>query len=282
VYRKISLNSASSNVNFIGTRINGVSALIEVSPNTTSPDTGYPAAFPAASYSESQTISTPAPSGTVGVFDAADFLAVFQEDSSLDKVPIFNLLLTPGITNNAVLSEALAFCERKLAFFIMDPPIEDVADPPTDWVGDFLQNSSGTGDTDGNVAPQSANGALYFPYLLSSNPVTGQPTTVTGAAFALPPSGYVAGVYAATDSSRGVWKAPAGLATTLLDTTGVVTPGGLMTDSRQGVLNLIGVNCIRTFPGAGTVVFGARTMVSSQPRLPAMDLCSDAAHGALS
>jgi phage tail sheath protein FI len=60
-----------------------------------------------------------------------------------------------------------------------------------------------------------------------------------------------------------VWKAPAGLATTLLDTTGVVTPGGLMTDSRQGVLNTIGVNCIRSFPGAGTVVFGARTLVSA-------------------
>jgi len=72
----------------------------------------------------------------------------------------------------------------------------------------------------------------------------------------------VAGIYASTDSSRGVWKAPAGLATTLLDTTGVVSTG-VMTDARQGVLNNIGVNCIRSFPGTGTVVFGARTLVSA-------------------
>jgi hypothetical protein len=197
------------------------------------------------------------------VFNPADFLKVFQEDSSLDKVQVFNLLLTPGVVNNAVLSEALAFCERKLAFFIMDPPQIDVADPPTNWVGDFLGNTAG--DTAGNVAPQSSNGALYFPYLLSSNPVTGLPTDVTGKnLFTLPPSGYVAGIFAATDTSRGVWKAPAGLATTLLDTTGVVA-GGLMTDSRQGVLNNIGVNCLRSFPGAGTVVFGARTLVSANP-----------------
>jgi phage tail sheath protein FI len=258
VYRKVWI-TPTTNPNFIETRINGVSSLVTVSPSG-----AYPATFTAGS----ATINQLAPANTVGVFSAADFTAVFQEDSSLDKVQIFNLLLTPGIVNNLVLSEALAFCERKLAFFIMDPPKEDVADPPTDWVGDFLQNSSGTGDTDGNVAPQSPNGALYFPYLLSANPITGLTADpITGVPFSLPPSGYVAGVYAATDSSRGVWKAPAGYATTLLDTTGVVTPGGLMTDSRQGVLNLIGVNCIRSFPGAGTVVFGARTLVSANNAL---------------
>jgi len=259
VYRKISLvtSSSSPNPNFIETRINGISALITVAASTS-----YPAAFPSPSYAETETMSTPAPAGAVGVFSASDFAGVFQEDSSLDKVQIFNLLLTPGIVNNAVLSEALAFAERKLAFFIMDPPEEDGADPPTNWVGDFLQNPSGTGDTDGNVAPQSPNGALYFPYLRSSDPVTGLSTDVAGDPFTLPPSGYVAGIFAATDASRGVWKAPAGLATTLLDTTGVV-PSGLMTDARQGVLNLIGVNCIRSFPGSGTVVFGARTLVSA-------------------
>ena len=60
-----------------------------------------------------------------------------------------------------------------------------------------------------------------------------------------------------------VGKAPAGLETTLLGTTGVV-PWGRMTDMQQGVLNLDGVNCLREFPGLGPpVVFGARTLVSS-------------------
>jgi hypothetical protein len=263
VYRKISLLadiSGKPNPNFLTTRVNGISQLVTVAP-----DTAYPATFTAHTYSA--TLSTTLPSGAVSVFSAADFLAVFQEDSWLDKVPIFNLLLTPGIVNNAVLSEALAFAERKLAFFIMDPPIADVADGSpgasnTNWVGDFLGNFSGTGDSGGNVAPQSPNGALYFPYLLADNPVTGLPTNAAGGTFTLPPSGYVAGIFAATDAGRGVWKAPAGLATTLLDTTGVVSTG-IMTDTRQGVLNHIGVNCIRSFPGAGTVVFGARTLVSA-------------------
>lgn len=262
VYRKVSLlsqiNNGKANPNFIETRVNGVSQLITVGP-----DTAYPTTLTGTSYTA--TLSLAPPSGTVGVLNPADFLAVFQEDSWLDKVPIFNLLVTPGIVNNAVLSEALAFAERKLAFFIMDPPIGDVADGSpgannTNWVGDFLGNPAG--DSGKNVAPLSPNGALYFPYLLADNPVTGQPTNAAGNTFSVPPSGYVAGIYAATDSSRGVWKAPAGLATTLLDTTGVVSTG-IMTDTRQGVLNLIGVNCIRSFPSIGPVVFGSRTLVSA-------------------
>jgi uncharacterized protein len=266
VYRKISLLSlvnSQANPNFITTRINGVNFISGVTPPisqlvTVAADTAYPATFTSPSYSA--TLSTTLPAGAVSVFNAADFLAVFQEDSYLDKVPIFNLLLTPGIVNNAILSEALAFAERKLAFFIMDPPPDDTADSSTGSTN-LIAGFVGGGDAEGNVAPLSPNGALYFPYLLADNPVTGLPTNAAGNTFTLPPSGYVAGIYAATDSSRGVWKAPAGLATTLLDTLGVV-PGGVMTDSRQGVLNPLGVNCIRSFPGAGTVVFGARTLVT--------------------
>ena len=270
VYRKVSLLlkvNSQNNPNYINTRVNQISQLITVGP-----DTVYPTTLSGTSYST--TLTTTLPVGAIGVYNPADFLPVFQEDSWLDKVPIFNLLVTPGIPGpstkvgdnaNAVLSEALAFAERKLAFYIMDPPPGDVADgspgasnnPP--WVGDFLGSTSGDGTY---TAPQSPNGALYFPYLVADNPMTGLPTNAAGNPFTLPPSGYVAGIYAATDASRGVWKAPAGMATTLLDTTGVVSTG-IMTDSRQGVLNQIGVNCIRSFPGAGTVVFGARTLVSA-------------------
>jgi hypothetical protein len=260
-YRKISLlakiNGTQPNPNYITARVNGISQLVQVSGT-------YPAQFPSGA-PFTGTLTTTLPASVANVLNPSDFLGVFQADSALDKVQVFNLLLTPGIVNNAILSEALAFAEGKLAFFIMDPPILDVADGSvgasnTNWVGDFLGSS--TGDSGANIAPQSPNGALYFPYLQADNPVTGLPTNAAGNPFTLPPSGYVAGIFAATDSSRGVWKAPAGLATTLLDTTGVV-PSGVMTDTRQGVLNSIGVNCIRSFPGAGTVVFGARTLVSA-------------------
>jgi uncharacterized protein len=76
-----------------------------------------------------------------------------------------------------------------------------------------------------------------------------------------PPSGYVAGIFAREDTNRGVWKSPAGLETTIKGTTGVV-PWGNMTDPQQGVLNELGVNVLRSFPGIGTVVYGARTLVS--------------------
>jgi phage tail sheath protein FI len=240
--------------NRIGTAANPISSLVTVSPNT-----AYPATYPFAPGTTVADLSMPwtAPAGAVGVFNPADFASVFAADSDLDKVPIFNLMAVPGIINNAVLSEALAFCERKLAFLVMDPPVVDIADPigGQPWVNDFLNNPSG--DTNGNIAPRSQNGALYFPYLNSIDPIT-------GVRLALPPSGFVTGIYARTDTNRGVWKAPAGLETTIINTTGVVDTGR-MTDPRQGVLNLGAVNCIRTFPGSGSVIFGARTLVGQTP-----------------
>lgn len=254
VYRKVTL--VSTDPNFIETRIgttaNRVSALVTVSPNT-----AYPGTFTAANGTIDTSIGSGSPqavpAGTTGVFNPGDYTAVFQTDSALDKWPIFNLLATPGLPSSSnanllsdsqvVLSEALAFCEHKMAFFIMDPPSTFVADAG-------LANS-----IDSTVPnwPVSPNGAIYFPYLQSNDPTS-------GAQVKLPPSGTVAGIFAREDTNRGVWKAPAGLETAILNTTGVVA-SGVMTDSRQGVLNNDGINCLRTFPGVGTVVFGARTLV---------------------
>jgi phage tail sheath protein FI len=180
-------------------------------------------------------------------FSIADFSAVFDADSSLDKVEIFNLLCVPGIVDATVLSTALAFAERKLAFVIVDSPGQAIAD------------SGQTNSIDaliGNI-PKSTNGALYFPYLRVTDPMTQNPRE-------LPASGFVAGKYADTDVKRGVWKAPAGLATTISTTTGVAG-SGRMNNPRQGVLNPMGVNCLRTFRDSGTVIFGARTLVTANP-----------------
>ncbi len=233
-FRKVTLDS--SKPDFIDKRINNVSSLITVAPSPT-----YPANFTAATVN----LNAAAPVGTVGVFSLADFTPVFAADSSLDKLPIFNLLMIPGIANTTVLSDALAFCERKLAFLIMDAPSIETADPGANWIGDYMDVT----------APKSTNGALYFPWLNSNDPLSGAP-------LALPPSGFVSGVFARTDTDRGVWKAPAGLETIVLNTAGVVD-AGRMTDPRHGVLNLKGVNCLRSLPGIGTVVFGARTLVSA-------------------
>jgi phage tail sheath protein FI len=79
---------------------------------------------------------------------------------------------------------------------------------------------------------------------------------------AFPPCGAVAGVIARTDMKRGVFKVPAGLSATLPTTNGLKVK---MTDDEIGLLNSIGVNCLRSFPGRGPVVWGARTLkVSDQ------------------
>jgi phage tail sheath protein FI len=253
-YRKVAADPVDA-ANYIeariGTQERPVSSLVTVAPTTTPP------AGTQANYGTYVSIDreplryATQPADTWTTFDPADFAPVFEQDSSLDKVPIFNLMVLPGVSDSGVWSEALAFCERKRAFLILDPPPQAAADPssaPLPLMEDLMQSAR---------VPKSTNGAIYFPYLQSNDPVTGEPID-------LPPSGLVAGVYAREDTNRGVWKAPAGLETILHGTSGVVDRGR-MTDMRQGTLNPIGVNCLRDFAGIGTVVFGARTLVAQNP-----------------
>lgn len=238
-------SSVSGKANFIEARIGTtqkpVSSLVTVAPKG---GTSYGSGFADAKQTP---LVANVPEGFATTFSTEDFKAVFAADSSLDKVPIFNILAMPGVADNSVWSSALAFAERKQAFVILDPPANAAADGSS---GSLL-----TIDTFLASVPLSANGALYFPYLQSQDPLTGQ-------IIDQPPSGYVAGIYARTDLNRGVWKAPAGQETTLRNTTGLVKRGE-MTDFRQGILNPLGINVLRSFPGAGTVVFGARTLVTN-------------------
>ena len=206
--------------------INGASSLVQVA--------GGPGFGTALAGVSTTTFTMTPPAGFTTTFDIGDFLDVFEPDTSLDKVQIFNMLLTPGVSDNAVLSAALSFAERKRAFAIVDPPEMAAADS---------SGSLPAIDTFLPLIPRSQNGALYFPYLLSTDPVT-------SATISVPPSGYVAGIYARIDTRRGVWKAPAGLETTVLNTVGPV-PTGLMTDPRHGVLNLESINVLRNFSEIG-------------------------------
>ncbi len=98
----------------------------------------------------------------------------------------------------------------------------------------------------------SSNGAFYFPWVVSRDPLTGQPVT-------LPPSGFVAGLMARVDTERGVWKAPPNevVRTALsFETT--------LNKAQQETLNPLGINCFRAFEGRGLRLWGARTM-SSDP-----------------
>ncbi|MFG2573430.1 phage tail sheath family protein [Streptomyces sp. NPDC048481] len=94
--------------------------------------------------------------------------------------------------------------------------------------------------------------ALYYPWIKSFDPAAGQ-------ARLIPPSGHVAGVWARNDSERGVHKAPANEVVR-----GAVDLEIQITRGEQDLLNPIGVNCIRAFPGRGIRIWGARTL-SSDP-----------------
>ncbi len=93
---------------------------------------------------------------------------------------------------------------------------------------------------------------LYYPWLEVMDPISKRPLMV-------PPSGHLAGVWSRTDATRGVHKAPAN--EVILGVNGL---GFQLTHEEQGALNRVGINCIRSFPGRGIRVWGARTL-SSDP-----------------
>ena len=98
-------------------------------------------------------------------------------------------------------------------------------------------------------APQSPGGytALYFPWIVMIDPVSGKKVTQ-------PPSGHIAGVWARVDATRGVHKAPANE-----PIQGAIDLVRRVSRGEQEVLNPAGVNCIRYFPGEGIRIWGART-----------------------
>jgi hypothetical protein len=86
---------------------------------------------------------------------------------------------------------------------------------------------------------------------------------LSGALREFPPCGFVAGVMARTDAARGVWKAPAGTDSTL---NGALEFDEVLSDARIGTLNPKAVNCLRTLPVYGNVVWGARTLFGDNDR----------------
>jgi len=168
---------------------------------------------------------------------------------ALEDADIFNLLCLPpdtptwnsrGAFFSNVYPLALAYCRKRRAVLLVDPP--------SDWL---TVTSATTGPAGLNLTANGDYGAIYFPMLVQPDPLR------KGQLNAYPPSGAVAGVIAQTDTNRGVWKAPAGIAAGF---TGVQGLSVQMTDDENGQLNPLGVNCLRSFPFVGKVVWGARTL----------------------
>ncbi len=165
----------------------------------------------------------------------------------LDRIRDVSLIAVPGVALAGLASEGMSYCAgRDLldCFFIADLDIDD----------DTLDEAKAWRDA---VSTPNSYGAAYFPWLRTSDP-TGR----SDAGILMPPSGFVAGLYAKTDFRRGVWKAPAGTEASIAALDTAVD----LTNQEHGDLNLdnVSICAIRKIPGAGIVVWGARTM-SSDP-----------------
>lgn len=131
-------------------------------------------------------------------------------------------------------------------FYIADLPQQASADTTT-AVSDTV-----TAVRSGSFGTTSTMVGFNWPHVVVPDPVgVGRSPRLV-----VPPSGFAAGLYARTDARRGVWKAPAGVDATL---GGVLGLQHEVLDKHQDDLNPVGINALRAIPGAGTVIWGART-----------------------
>ncbi len=174
---------------------------------------------------------------------------------SLDKADIFNLLCIPpddraGDTPIKVYQEAEMYCSARRAILLVDPPVNWGKNSET-----AASNAKNGLSTLGLTGEAGRNAAIYFPRVRQSDPQNDGQIDDTFA-----PCGIIAGIIARTDTQRGVWKAPAGLDASI---NGIVGLQVNLNDSENGMLNPLGINCLRDLKVNGRVVWGARTLRGS-------------------
>lgn len=168
---------------------------------------------------------------------AADYDAAYQTIDA--EVDLFNLLvLAPdaAVSVQSLYANASIFCRNRRAFLLMDPP--------DSWTDAQLAS---TGVNALRVGLVKDYAAVFFPPLTIDE---------NGLKKNVGPAGAIAGLCARIDSTRGVWKAPAG---TEADLRGIVGLKRKFSDAENGFMNPRAVNTIRIFPN-GIVNWGARTM----------------------
>lgn len=179
----------------------------------------------------------------------------------LEEVDEVNIVAAPGYTDAASYEALLSHCEKmRYRIAVLDAP-KDVKDiDQLTKVGTASAAGAGTGAEapaarGSGLRPRVSDhgyGALYFPWITTQDPLN--PKTLVD----VPPSGHIAGIYARTDATRGVHKAPANE-----PIRGALNLTYRLTDEEQGELNQSGVNCLRFFPREGILVWGARTVADS-------------------
>ncbi len=234
------LSMTASDARFVEAMVNGRSNFISVDATSATP--------PATTTAD---LDNPSNEGTVGLAIGPSnstfrttMVAAFAAGGIVDRIDLFNILCVPGLTDATTIQTLQTRCRERRAFMVVDCAENETVSNATT----ALANLTGT---------DSINSAFYFPWVRAADPL--QP----GAVRAFPPCGFVAGIYARTDSSRGVWKAPAGIEAS---TNGAVGLTVTMSDQENGQLNPLAINCLRTMSTYGNVVWGARTLAGNNDR----------------
>jgi len=234
-YENLSITTPDPQGRYVADVINKQSSFVTVAvaSGTTAPppDTTLPSPKLTGTPNDDGTVLLPSTNSAAGT----NFETVLTAATAvLDQIDLFNLLCIPGEIVTATISTLELYCEGRRAFLIAD------ADPGL------------TNPTNVTGPPTTGmNSAYYYPWIQAPDPLNQNRPSY------YPPCGFVAGIYARTDGTRGVWKAPAGTEATLAGSSGVAVP---LNDSQNGLLNPLGVNCIRNFSVYGIVIWGARTM----------------------
>ncbi len=170
----------------------------------------------------------------------------------LDKADLFNLLCVPpdtrgGNTDKDFYATAMNYCYLRRAMLVVDSPAAWSQNKDTAAATAKAKLTTDLGLT----GEPARNAALYFPRVRQADPLRDNQLDT------FVPCGIVAGLMARTDANRGVWKAPAGIDAAL---TGVQALEVNLNDDENGLLNPLGLNCLRVFPVYGRVIWGARTL----------------------
>jgi len=194
---------------------------------------------------ESQALTAPATSDFQGEVTERTGVEGLEAIDDITMVVVPDLMTTPPGAKldlnmvKAVQTMIIAHCERlgdRVA--ILDAPPNMSPQAIKKWRMD-------------TAGYDSSYAALYYPWIEVNDPVSNRPIHI-------PPSGHMAGVWARSDNTRGVHKAPAN--EVVRGATGLAYG---ITKGEQDTLNPFGINCIRAFPGMGIRVWGARTLTSN-------------------
>jgi phage tail sheath protein FI len=249
----LNLSTNSSDSRFVTAVLEQQSTLVRTQGAVPNPLTTFSGTPPAGT----DPLTAAASSTAFGTDDGGDGGAISNNDISapsletlkqgmwaLEKADLFNLLCIPPPTHSGDLNQqtrdaAAVYCKKRRALFVVDP------------LRGWVTHTAAISGVDAAFMTRSDNAALFFPLLRSPDPLRESQIGT----FA--PCGAIAGVMARTDATRGVWKAPAGIDATL---NGVAGLSVKLTDGENGQLNPLGVNCLRSFPVMGQVVWGSRTL----------------------